>query len=119
MRDAGDGEGEIRVVLVSQAQAQGLDSQPEAMRVAVEWLLLGRRLQSAQLLTAQDGLVNLAGAQPLGDDLDGLAQRHGDDDLDRLGEQRAAQDDVRLELLALHRGRLTPCCRDSLRGSCK
>jgi hypothetical protein len=30
------------------------------------------------------------------------ASLHGDDDLDRLGKDRSPQDDVRLELIAVH-----------------
>jgi hypothetical protein len=47
--------------------------------------------------------VDLAGAQALGDDLDGLAQRQRDDDLDGFGEDRPPEDGVRLELVSLHR----------------
>jgi hypothetical protein len=52
--------------------------------------------------------VDLAGAQALGDNLDGLTQGKGDDDLDGLGEYRSLEDDVRLELLALYQGQAVP-----------
>ena len=70
--------------------------------VAVEGFLLGGGLQPCKLLAVKDGFMDLAGRQTLGDDLDGVAQRHSDDNLDRLGEDRPAKDHVRLELLALH-----------------
>jgi hypothetical protein len=64
--------------------------------VAVERLVLGRGFELGQLLGVEDRLMDLAGLEPLGDDLDCVAKRHGDDDLDGFGENRAAEHDARL-----------------------
>jgi hypothetical protein len=89
-------------VLVGQAEAEGLDAEAEAVWVAVEGFLFRGGFEAGQLLGAEDRLVDLAGLEALGDDLDGLAERHDDEDLDRLGEDRPAEDGVRLQLVALH-----------------
>ena len=55
----GNGKGEIRVVLVSEAQSKRLDSNAEADRVSVERLFFGRGFHLCQLLGAKDQFVNL------------------------------------------------------------
>ena len=93
--DAGDGEREVGVVLVGQAEPLGLDAEAEAARVAVEGLLVGGDGQVGELLGRQDRVVRQAGLQSPPDDLDGIAQRDDGEHLHRLGQGGAANDTPR------------------------
>ena len=103
----------------SQAEAQRLDAQAKAVRIAVKRFLLGGGVEPAELVGAEDRFVDVTGAQVLGDDLDGLAERDDDDDLDGLGKERTPQDDVRLELRAAIRCLSTRVAKRRLRRSRK
>ena len=84
--DAGDGEREVGVVLVGEAEAHGLDAEAEARRVAVERLALGRRVEDGRAARGEDALVDLSGLLARADDLDSLTERRDDEHLDRLGK---------------------------------
>ena len=58
--DAGDGEREVRVVLVGQAEPLGLDAEAEQRRVAVERLARRGNLQLCQVVLCQDGIPDEA-----------------------------------------------------------
>ena len=63
--DAGDGEGEVRVVLVGEAEPQRLDAEPEAARVAIERLLLRRYFERRQLVGVRIGSYTWPLVRPL------------------------------------------------------
>ena len=63
--NAGNGEGEVRIILVGEPQTCGFDAKAEARRVAVEWFALGRRIEEVKLVEAQDTLVDLPGRRTL------------------------------------------------------
>ena len=60
--DPRDGQAEVGVVLVSQAQPRRLDAQSEAGGVPVERLSLWRHLQRGDLIQRQNRLMHLTGA---------------------------------------------------------
>src|SRR5260370_42144602 len=76
--NARDGEGKIWVVLVSEPQARGLNTEAEARRVAVEWLALGRRIEELELVEAQDSLVDLSSLLARTYDFDHVTERRDD-----------------------------------------
>ena len=88
--DAGDGEREVRVVFVGQAEAMGLDAEAEQAGVAVEGLLIGRDGELGELLGREDRVVGQPGVQAAADDLERIAHRDHGQHLDRLGQRRAA-----------------------------
>ena len=94
--NAGDGQGEIGVVLEGELQAHRLDAQAEHLGVAVKWLGVGRRFQEVELFLGQDDVHHFASLDPSSDQLDRGAHWQRDDDLDRLREQGATKDSIRL-----------------------
>ena len=58
--NAGDREGKVWVVLVSEPETSGFDAKSKSGRVPVEWLALGRRIEEVELVEAQDALVDLS-----------------------------------------------------------
>ena len=100
--NARDGQGEIGVVLEGQREAHGLDAQAEHFGVAVKGLGVGGGFEELELFLGQDDVHHLAGLEASADKLDRVAHRDRDDDLDGLGEHRAAKDFVRLELVEGH-----------------
>jgi hypothetical protein len=48
--NARDGEGKVWIILVSERQARGLNTEAESRRVAVEWLALGCRIEELELV---------------------------------------------------------------------
>ena len=75
--DARDREREVGIVLVSQAQAQRLDADPEVASVAVKWREIWRGLKHGDLVGGQDIIIELPGLQSLAKQLDDIS--HGDD----------------------------------------
>ena len=78
------------------------DSQPEPLRRSTVDV---RGDGQDQLLGSQDYLMDLAGLEPLGEELDGLAHRRGQDHLDRFREDGAANHCVRFERYITHGNR--------------
>jgi hypothetical protein len=92
--NARDGEGKVWIILVSEPQARGLNTEAEARRIAVEWLALGCRIEELELVEAQDTLVDLSGLLARTYDFDHVTERRDDEHLDRLGKHRSADDDA-------------------------
>jgi hypothetical protein len=82
--DAGDGKGEVRVVLVGQPEAVGLDAEPEQAGVAVERLFLGGDGQAGELLGGEDGVMGQTSLQATADELEGITERHEGEHFHRL-----------------------------------
>ncbi len=82
--DAGDGEAEVGVVLVGEAEAHGLDAEAETGRVAIVRRRLRGRLQLGDLGGGKDRLVDLPGGHALTGQLDPIAKGDHRDDPDRL-----------------------------------
>ena len=85
--DACDRERKVRVVLVGQCQAFGLDAEAEADGVPIEGLGGRRDCELRDLSRAQDRIVDLAGAETLPDELHRLSHGNRGDDLDRSGSR--------------------------------
>ena len=84
----GDGQGKIRVVFKGQREAQSLDGQTEAQRIAVKRFGVRRGFQGGKLLRCEDGFIHLAGVYPLADEFDRAAHRQAYNDLNRFWKNR-------------------------------
>ncbi len=102
--DAGDGQREVGIVFVGQRQPHGFDAQAEVLGIAVERLFVGGTGQLGQLLGVENRLVDLPGFQSLAHELDGGPHRDSHDNLHRLGENGATNDDCGLQLVQQHNG---------------
>jgi hypothetical protein len=100
--DPSDGEREVGIVLVGEAEAAGLDAEPEPVRIAVEGRSLGSRREELDLVRVQHTLVNEAALLPAADELEHGADGLDDDHPDWFGQDRAADDDAGLEVSGLH-----------------
>ena len=98
--DAGDGEGEVGIVLVGQAQAHGLDAQAEPRGVAVERLACRGGLQQGEL-RRRSGSARGPGrcCRPLPISLTDAPIGTTAMTCTGSGKDRPADDDVRLELV--------------------
>jgi hypothetical protein len=74
------------------------------MGVSVKGLCLRRRFERGQLLGAENWLIDLAGRQSFANELDSIAHRDGDDDLDGFREERPSDDHMGFELVDVHAG---------------
>jgi len=100
--DPGDGEAEVGVVFVSEAQTHGLDAEPEASGIAVEGFLLWARAKQPNLLFAQDRIVELTSGEALPHDLGRLPHRNHGNDLNRFRDDGSPNGSAGFELAEVH-----------------
>ena len=92
--NSSDGEGKVRIVLVSEPEACGFDTKAEARRITVERLAFGCRIKEMELVKTQNPLVHLSGLLARAYDFDHVTERRDDKHFDRLREHRPAYDDA-------------------------
>ena len=102
--DAGDGEREVGVVLVGQAQPVGFDAQPEQPGIAVKGLALGGDGQLGKLLRAQHRVMRHPRLHPAADDLQRIAHRDRGQNLDGFGQGRPLNDAAGMDGGCVHNG---------------
>ena len=99
--NARNGKRKVRVVLKRQREPHGFDGETEAQRVAVERFGVRGGFQGRQLVGSENGLVHARGGEALGDKLHGGAHGNTNDDLNRFGENRPAQNLVGLQVFSV------------------
>jgi hypothetical protein len=96
------GERKVWVILVCEPKTCCFDAKAEARRVAVEWFVLGYRIEEMELIKAQDTLVDLSGLLARTHDFDHITKRRNDKHLDRFGKHRPVHDYPCLKFTRVH-----------------
>ena len=99
---AGNGQREVRVVLVGKSQPQRLDTQPKPGRIEVKRALVGTGIKTGQLAGIKDRLVDATRIEPLPHKPDRVSKRSADNHLHRLGKDCASHNRSRLRHLNRH-----------------
>src|SRR5579883_486784 len=107
--DTGNGERKIGIILVSQAEPEGFDSQAKLFGISIKRNALGGCLKQADLFRVQDRIVGLSGRQPFSKDSHRGTQWEHRKNLDRFGKQRPSNNAVGFQLVWLHTR--APACR--------
>src|SRR5579883_2739139 len=100
--DTGNGERKIGIILVSQAEPEGFDSQAKLFGISIKRNALGSCLKQADLFWVQDRIVGLSGRQPFSKDSHRGTQWEYRKNLDRFGKQRPSNNAVCFQLIWLH-----------------
>ena len=101
--NAGDGEREVRVVLVGEPEPVRLDAEAEVLGGTVEGFRLAGDLELGDLLRAQDRVVAAAGLRASADDFERRSERDDGEHFHRFRDERPADGDA-LPYLIRRRG---------------